>query len=105
MKTVNSAGVADTFMVSAKPGYLEYAMCANTGVADLWFCLVDKATAPVHLDVPLAIVAVPAGTNNTIECGKKGLRCNKGIALCVSTAAAAVTLPTTTAAFFTAEYS
>jgi len=104
MRTVNSAGVADTFVVSAKPGYLEYAMCANTGTAELWFCLVDKATAPVNLDIPLAVVAVPAGTNNTIECGKLGLRCNNGIALCVSTIADAINLPGTTPGFFTAEY-
>ena len=110
MKTKSSTVQADYLIVSTRPGYLQLGAVANPDTQNLWLCLVDKATAPVNGDVPVQVVLVPQGTNNTIEgpsgIGNQelGLRCHTGIVLCLSTTVGSVTLPATDAGFFTAVF-
>lgn len=86
---VNSAANTNATVVKSSAGTLYNIGASNTGGAAAFIKLYNKATAPtVGTDVPVLVLAVPAGGNVNFGLGPMGHRFSAGIGLAITNLAA-----------------
>lgn len=86
---VNSAANTNATVVKSSAGTLYNIGASNTGGAAAFIKLYNKATAPtVGTDVPVLVLAVPAGGNVDFDLGPMGHRFSAGIGLAITNLAA-----------------
>lgn len=86
---VNSTATTNATLVKGSAGTLYNIGASNTGAAAAFIKLYNKATAPtVGTDVPVLVLAVPAGGNVDFDLGPMGHRFSAGIGLAITNLAA-----------------
>lgn len=86
---VNSAANTNATVVKGSAGTLYNIGGSNTGAAAAFIKLYNKATAPtVGTDVPVLVLAVPAGGNVDFDLGPMGHRFSTGIGMAITNLAA-----------------